>query len=529
MRRALRRAWWGLAVACGVALVGPALAQTNTPMPPPPQLPAFPRQPGAADGKRPAALSHRAVEIQIELAWLTDPLTFPFPLHAQATESGVEVHGCVTSAAVRDRAIKIAAQRTPLPVSDQVKVQTSLEKTSEKPDASGSAKRYKAEVLQAMVIQQLKTACGREASAVQVACNDVGLVQLTGTVASREEQLTIAQQLQHVPGCACVVSQERVPGANEESVVAPPAASPPSSVPKLSATSPNSVPVPAPWSSAKTTPAVPPAPTSKDVAAPAPLPALPSLANSNVQPLPPPSQAAKIPTPDPVPPSATLPVRPVAPLPPIVPSTAASPRTNVKAAPTGPAPLVLGDPYVTTGVVLISDPEPIAVPTPKATAPQAPAAVQKAPALPTPPVVPSVSALPEQKVVVVSTLTSTPTPTLATTAPTPLPALAPVPTAPKMPTVPVTTAPVQAQKAPNVPAPPPAAIPASVVAGLKAAVERTCGPRIRDVAVVPQTGKIVLIRFAAQNSEEATQFWNRIQAMPELQAYDVNVEVRLPR
>src|SRR5262245_61028053 len=44
---------------------------------------------------------HRDVEIQIELAWMADPVTFPYLLQAKVRGSEVEVSGIVPSAKVR--------------------------------------------------------------------------------------------------------------------------------------------------------------------------------------------------------------------------------------------------------------------------------------------------------------------------------------------------------------------------------------------------------------------------------------------
>src|SRR4051812_21160725 len=52
--------------------------------------------------------ARRVVEINIEVAWLADPVTFPYYLEAHATATQLEVRGYVPNKAVRDQAIRIA-------------------------------------------------------------------------------------------------------------------------------------------------------------------------------------------------------------------------------------------------------------------------------------------------------------------------------------------------------------------------------------------------------------------------------------
>jgi hypothetical protein len=73
-----------------------------------------------------------------------------------------------------------------------------------------------------------------------------------------------------------------------------------------------------------------------------------------------------------------------------------------------------------------------------------------------------------------------------------------------------------------------AAAPSPLAAGMKAAIERACGPRIRDVRVEVQQGSnAVVVQFVAQNTDEATRYWDRIKTLPELQSYRVDVKVYL--
>ena len=57
-------------------------------------------EPSAQDGSR-------ATKIQVELAWLGDPITFPYYLEAHIKGPNLEVHGYVPSKDVRAQAVKI--------------------------------------------------------------------------------------------------------------------------------------------------------------------------------------------------------------------------------------------------------------------------------------------------------------------------------------------------------------------------------------------------------------------------------------
>jgi hypothetical protein len=500
------------------------------------------------------AVPNRTLEIQIELAWLADRLTFPGHLAAQVTTAGMEVRGYVGSVAAHDQALKIARQLTPLPVVDLLKVHTSL---------AEHAVPCKAAYLQLAVINHLKAACAGQAAAVEVACNDQGQVTLTGIVGSRDDKLAIAQQLRRVAGCSCVVNKIHIHGVPDEPEIAVPQSgafapkvNPPGSAasaqpksdagartadvrpPEFSKPNPTAVvpPVPGPetWAKAPAAPkpgnggmgavagapAAPPVPvidpwamgkappavsstTSPYNAAPAP-PA-PTRPDSTIQhavqlaPNPAPASA-----PSASPSSSAMPSPP----PPVHAVAAVAPETWKPPSPTasttkpanpefkggsGPAPQALGDPYVTTGVVLISEPEPVGG--------SAPAGAPG------------------------TNVTNSGMPAKAAAVPVPS-------AAPKAPPVP---APAAMMPKPA-PVPPPAVTPAkaipapsSLAMGLKAAIERVCGPRIHDVRVEPQSGQAIVIHYSAQNAIEATQCWDKIQTLSELQPYDVHVEVHLPQ
>ena len=114
MRRALRRVRWGLLAAGALGLAGPSLAQApaGAAGPAPTRAavaPAAPKDEGA-----------RLEAIQVELAWLADPLTFPYPLTARPAGGTLEVRGEVPGPGVKQLALTMARAHSTLPVTDQL-------------------------------------------------------------------------------------------------------------------------------------------------------------------------------------------------------------------------------------------------------------------------------------------------------------------------------------------------------------------------------------------------------------------------
>src|SRR5207302_2713983 len=110
-----RRSMWLAAVAGSLGLGAAATAE------------AAPYQPfkglfgskGAADQR--VANNNRLIEIQVELAWLSDRTTFPYFLDAHVKGMSLEVRGYVPSKAVREQAVNLAKLNSPLSVTDALK------------------------------------------------------------------------------------------------------------------------------------------------------------------------------------------------------------------------------------------------------------------------------------------------------------------------------------------------------------------------------------------------------------------------
>jgi len=200
MHRALRRAWWALAAAVGLALVLPTRTLSAA-------------HPVAHSGERAvqksevetthaaAAEATRVTEIEVELAWLADPITFPYHLGARVAGGALHVRGFVQSKAGHDHALQVARDHCALQVIDELKIHPSMVIVGM---ASATAP----------VLSEAEAALAksfpRQASSFLVACRADGQLGVVGTVPSIEEKWAVSQRLRQVPGCAAVLNQLRV-------------------------------------------------------------------------------------------------------------------------------------------------------------------------------------------------------------------------------------------------------------------------------------------------------------------------------
>jgi hypothetical protein len=200
MRKALRRAGWGLLAAGSLAAAGQAVAQD-------PQAPAAcPSRPSLALGATqertgPVGEDARAEEVNVELAWLSDPATFSCALAAQVQGSVLLVHGYVPGEAVRRRAVELARAHTNLPIADALEVCSSM---------PVRMTRDWVEELQRSAAALLTEAFHGQADSFQIQVRADGTVAVAGVVHSREDKLGVSRSLRHLPGCKCVNNQLNV-------------------------------------------------------------------------------------------------------------------------------------------------------------------------------------------------------------------------------------------------------------------------------------------------------------------------------
>ncbi|MFL5244349.1 MAG: BON domain-containing protein [Gemmataceae bacterium] len=160
--------------------------------------PALPPSTVIASSSTKAKSSHPSpVEIQTELAWLTDPITFPYDLQARIKDGQLHVLGSVASQAIRERALLLAGQYSAIPVLDKMHVQ---------PDLAKKADTVTAAELQQGVMQALANEIGEMAKQFEVKAHSSGQVSIAGSVPNLEIKLTVSQSLRGVQGCVCVVN-----------------------------------------------------------------------------------------------------------------------------------------------------------------------------------------------------------------------------------------------------------------------------------------------------------------------------------
>src|ERR1700730_11690450 len=102
---------WLATLVFGLALSLPALAKEPS-KPLLPELTANKTSPSEKIISGQGA--NRFIEMLIELAWLADPVTFPYYLEARVEGSALQVRGFVPGTSVRDQALKVAPLPSPL-------------------------------------------------------------------------------------------------------------------------------------------------------------------------------------------------------------------------------------------------------------------------------------------------------------------------------------------------------------------------------------------------------------------------------
>ena len=137
----------------------------------------------------------RATEVNVEVAWLADPVTFPYYLEAKIAGSKLEVRGYVPSKAVREHALRIAQVYSSLPVTDSMK---------EHPSLMVKSNLVSAQQLQNSAVSSLKVALPKQYNQFKVECAADGKVFVLGTVTSVEEKMAVSNSLRRLHGCTSV-------------------------------------------------------------------------------------------------------------------------------------------------------------------------------------------------------------------------------------------------------------------------------------------------------------------------------------
>src|ERR1700678_1104779 len=128
-----------------------------------------------APAKSPLPDPRRVTEISVEIAWLADPVTFPYYLEARVNGSQqLEVRGYVPDRFVREHALRTAQVNSSLPVLDSMKEQASL---LVRPSPMAPQQ------LQSSVASSLRAALPKQYPQLKVECGSDGKVSVSGPVA----------------------------------------------------------------------------------------------------------------------------------------------------------------------------------------------------------------------------------------------------------------------------------------------------------------------------------------------------------
>ncbi len=156
----------------------------------------------AAPTKASAPEQRRLTEINVEIAWLADPVTFPYYLEAHATSTQLEVRGYVPTKAVREQAMRIAQVYSSLPVVDSIKEHASL---LVRPGQMSTQQ------LQASVQSSLKVAVPKAHAQLKVQVSPDGKVYVAGPVSTVEEKIAVSHSLRRLHGCTSVQNLTTAP------------------------------------------------------------------------------------------------------------------------------------------------------------------------------------------------------------------------------------------------------------------------------------------------------------------------------
>lgn len=145
----------------------------------------------------------RVTEVNVEVAWLADPVTFPYYLEAKVVGSKLEVRGYVPNKSVRDSALKIAQVYSSLPVTDSMKEHPSLQvKTTQ----------MSAQQLQTSAQSSLRAALPKQHQQLKVECGADGKIFVLGNVNTLEEKAAVSSSLRRLHGCTSVQNLTTVAG-----------------------------------------------------------------------------------------------------------------------------------------------------------------------------------------------------------------------------------------------------------------------------------------------------------------------------
>src|SRR5262249_54913277 len=140
---------------------------------------------------------NRLTEVQVEMAWLADPATFPYRLTARVQGLTLRVSGCVPSSGVRSHVLQVARNHCGLPVRDDLTVV---------PGLAAYPQAVTATALEQAALAAVKSGFPPPAADVQVQVRGRSVLVVSGVVPSEEVSLAVCQRLRQLAGCSSVVN-----------------------------------------------------------------------------------------------------------------------------------------------------------------------------------------------------------------------------------------------------------------------------------------------------------------------------------
>ncbi|HLN33254.1 MAG TPA: hypothetical protein VK395_36335 [Gemmataceae bacterium] len=179
------------------------MAQTSPGLLPPVKVPAYQQTEQTASTAQVGGDMHLA-ESKVELAWLADPLTFPYALEARTMGTALEIRGEVLTESDRQQALRIAQEESGMRVIDKLRINARLSL----PHVSKPTNQIHREAV-AILGEDLPL----RVKDLSVSIWTNGQILVKGAVSTYEDKLAISQRLRRVKGCSCIINQIRVAGS----------------------------------------------------------------------------------------------------------------------------------------------------------------------------------------------------------------------------------------------------------------------------------------------------------------------------
>jgi hypothetical protein len=134
----------------------------------------------------------RLEEMKVEMAWLADSATFPYPLTARSVEGHLELRGSAPNETTRQLALRIARAHTHLAVANLLQLDAKLAASESGIDAAA---------IRQGTVEVLSDSFGMAARGFEIRADADGKVAVSGSVNSVEEKLAVSKRLRKVRGC----------------------------------------------------------------------------------------------------------------------------------------------------------------------------------------------------------------------------------------------------------------------------------------------------------------------------------------